>query len=308
LRKRENGANAGFRVGMRSSRVIVLSRSVRPGGLRRYCTPPQPAAEKTTHFGERTVPIEEKEGMVRGVFDSVADKYDLMNDAMSAGMHRLWKDHFVSSLQLTPGRRVLDVAGGTGDIAFRVIDTLDSVAGERQGRGEGKQPASKVVISDINGSMLAVGKQRYSARPEPLHAEIEVDFQEANAECLPFPDGSFDIYTIAFGIRNVTNIPKALSEARRVLARGGRLMVLEFSKVDSPVVGPLYDAYSFNVIPAMGKALANDSDSYQYLVESIRRFPDADHFAAMIRDAGFRAVSYEKLTLGVVSIHSGWRV
>eukprot|EP00756_Hemistasia_phaeocysticola_P053760 Hpha_TRINITY_DN29712_c0_g1::TRINITY_DN29712_c0_g1_i1::g.2739::m.2739/K06127/COQ5; 2-methoxy-6-polyprenyl-1,4-benzoquinol methylase len=288
----------------------AAGRCMRPrlsSSLQQYCTPPQ-AGGRTTHFGEKTVPLEEKERMVRGVFDNVASKYDLMNDAMSAGMHRLWKDHFVSSLQLTPGQRILDVAGGTGDVAFRVLDTLDAAAGERQGRGDGKQPGSKVTISDINPSMLAVGKQRFQARPDPLHTEIEVEFKEANAEELPFADNSFDVYTIAFGIRNVTNIDKALKEAHRVLARGGRLMVLEFSRVDTPLISNLYDAYSFNVIPAMGKALANDSESYQYLVESIRKFPDSERFAAMIRDAGFRAVNYEKLTFGVVSIHWGWKV
>eukprot|EP01065_Artemidia_motanka_P030445 TRINITY_DN36478_c0_g1_i1.p1 TRINITY_DN36478_c0_g1~~TRINITY_DN36478_c0_g1_i1.p1 ORF type:complete len:296 (+),score=86.81 TRINITY_DN36478_c0_g1_i1:83-970(+) len=281
-----------------------LARSCWRGQLRRCTTADGP---RTTHFGYRTVPEGDKQGMVRGVFESVAEKYDLMNDAMSVGLHRVWKDRFVSELAPKPGKRYLDVAGGTGDISFRIVDALDAAAADLQQTGAAA-PSSAVVVSDINPAMLDVGKRRYTARAAPLHTDVDVSFVEANAEELPFEDRSVDAYTIAFGIRNVTRIEKALREAHRVLRRGGRLLVLEFSYVDNPVARAVYDTYSMNVIPAMGKVLANDSESYQYLVESIRRFPKPDAFADMMRDAGLRAVSYEPLTLGVVCIHSGWKL
>eukprot|EP01062_Namystynia_karyoxenos_P032669 TRINITY_DN24079_c0_g1_i1.p1 TRINITY_DN24079_c0_g1~~TRINITY_DN24079_c0_g1_i1.p1 ORF type:complete len:346 (+),score=103.87 TRINITY_DN24079_c0_g1_i1:72-1040(+) len=274
--------------------------------------PEQPAGtqegDRTTHFGFRTVREDAKEQMVRGVFDSVAEKYDLMNDAMSGGLHRIWKDRLIELLEPTPGKHYLDVAGGTGDVAFRIVDALDAAASQLQQREGRAAPASSVTISDINPSMLAVGERRYAARPPPLHTEVAVEFREGNAEELPFADRSADAYTIAFGIRNVTHIEAALRDAHRVLRRGGRLLVLEFSYVDNPAARAVYDAYSMNVIPAMGKLLANDSESYQYLVESIRRFPKPDAFADMIRQAGFRGVSFEPLTLGVVCIHSGWKL
>lgn len=246
--------------------------------------------------------------MVRGVFDSVAEKYDVMNDMMSAGLHRLWKDRLIETLDPQPGLRYLDVAGGTGDIAFRIVDALDAAASARQSSGGGAVPGSAVTVSDINPSMLAVGRRRYEARSPPLHTDIAIDFVEANAEELPFGDDTCDAYTIAFGIRNVTRMEKALAEAHRVLRRGGRLLVLEFSRVDNDVARAVYDAYSLNVIPQMGQVIAGDSESYKYLVESIRRFPPAEEFATIIRGAGFRGVSYEQLTLGVVCIHSGWKL
>jgi demethylmenaquinone methyltransferase / 2-methoxy-6-polyprenyl-1,4-benzoquinol methylase len=241
-----------------------------------------------TSFGFRTVTPEEKTSLVRGVFDSVAARYDLMNDAMSLGMHRLWKRDFVGSVDIRAGMRCLDVAGGTGDIAFRLLE-----------RG-----AEQVTVCDINHTMLAEGQKRADD-----HNRLRgLEFVCGNAESLPFPDHNFHLYTIAFGIRNVTYIEAALREAHRVLLPGGRFMCLEFSKVHSEMLAKAYDAYSFHVIPRLGGALANDKDSYQYLVESIRKFPSQDDFAAMIRAAGFEQVRYTNMSGGVVAMHSGYKI
>jgi demethylmenaquinone methyltransferase/2-methoxy-6-polyprenyl-1,4-benzoquinol methylase len=247
--------------------------------------------DETTHFGFESVPLGEKQERVNEVFHSVAGRYDLMNDLMSAGLHRLWKDALVTALRPPPERpfQHLDVAGGTGDVAFRLLD-----AGG---------PRTHVTVLDINGGMLEVGRERAGRRHDG-----RIDFVEANAEALPFPGRSFDGYTIAFGIRNVPRIDMALSEAFRVLKAGGRFLCLEFSKVDVPVLDAVYDAYSFNVIPALGRMVAGDAESYRYLVESIRRFPPPAAFARMIEAAGFRRVTHRPLTGGVVAIHSGWKI
>ena len=245
--------------------------------------------DKTTHFGYRDVPEEDKARLVHGVFSSVASKYDVMNDAMSLGIHRLWKDAMMDWLAPRPGQRLLDVAGGTGDIAFRFL--------KRARQGE-------AVVLDMTEDMLLEGQKR----AEAAKLADQLDWVVGDAMALPFEDASFDRYTISFGIRNVTRIGDALSEAYRVLKPGGRLMVLEFSQIPVTGLQKLYDLYSFNVIPRMGKVIANDSESYQYLVESIRKFPDQETFAAMIREAGFEQVSYRNLTMGIAALHSGWKI
>ncbi len=240
----------------------------------------------TTDFGFREVPRVEKASLVRRVFDSVARRYDLMNDLMSGGMHRLWKDRFVSRVKPRAGEDVLDMAGGTGDVAFRMA---------RRG--------ARVTVADINADMLEVGKER--ARERGITG---LEWKVENAESLSFDDGAFDAYTIAFGIRNVPRIDAALREAHRVLKPGGRFLCLEFSKVDLPGLDRIYDAYSFNVIPKLGELVTGDAESYQYLVESIRRFPAPAAFARMIEEAGFKRVTHRSLTAGVVHIHSGWKI
>jgi len=245
--------------------------------------------EKTTHFGYRTIAEDEKAGLVHGVFSSVASKYDVMNDAMSMGIHRLWKDAMMDWLAPRAGQRLLDVAGGTGDIAFRFLK---------------RAPGASAVVLDMTEDMLIAGR----TRAEADQLATSLDWVTGDAMLLPFPDNSFDVYTISFGIRNVTRIPDALSEAYRVLRPGGRLMVLEFSQLPNAGMQKLYDLYSFNVIPKMGQMIAGDSDSYQYLVESIRKFPDQETFAGMIRDAGFENVKYRNLTMGVAALHSGWKL
>jgi len=255
------------------------------------------SSEKQTHFGFKSVREDVKKEKVLDVFHSVADKYDLMNDAMSWGVHRVWKDYFISQLDPGPGTKLLDVAGGTGDIAFRFLDKVGrSLAEDEEG--------ASVVVCDINNSMLQVGESRALS----LGYHSGISWVEGDAQCLPFPDSSFDCYTIAFGIRNVVRVEEALSEAYRVLKPGGRFMCLEFSAVTTPGLDSLYDLYSFQVIPPMGKILTGDWDSYQYLVESIRQFPDQETFADMIRTAGFRFVDYENLTFGVAAIHSGFKL
>ena len=245
-----------------------------------------------THFGFSTVPLGEKQGLVDDVFHKVASRYDLMNDLMSAGLHRVWKEALVT--QLDPPRtksfRHLDVAGGTGDVAFRVI-----AAGG---------PQTAVTVLDINAAMLDVGR----TRAEALGLSGQCDFVEANAEELPFEAGRFDAYTIAFGIRNVPRIDKALAEAYRVLKRGGRFLCLEFSSVDLPPLDKIYDAYSFNVIPPLGRMVTGDAEPYRYLVESIRQFPKPEVFSAMIRKAGFGRVSHRPYTGNIAAIHSGWKI
>ncbi len=248
---------------------------------------------QTTHFGFRDVPVGDKQGLVNDVFHSVARRYDLMNDLMSVGLHRLWKDIMINALNPPRGDApfaLLDVAGGTGDIAFRAA----KVAGS----------GFHATVCDINSDMLAVGRQRAIAR----HLDDRVAFVEGNAEALAFPDRHFDAYTIAFGIRNVPRIDLALGEAFRVLRPGSRFLCLEFSTVDVPGLDRLYDLFSFKVIPPLGRAVAGDAQSYQYLVESIRKFPRPNAFAEMIRTAGFSRVSWQSLSGGIVALHSGWRL
>jgi demethylmenaquinone methyltransferase / 2-methoxy-6-polyprenyl-1,4-benzoquinol methylase len=245
----------------------------------------------TAAFGFEDVPRNEKAGRVRDVFARVAGRYDLMNDLMSAGLHRLWKDAAADWINPQPGETFLDVAGGTGDIARRLKKRADKAQ-----RRRGGLPAA-IVVSDINEEMLAAGRAR---------GEDGLEWIQGDAENLPFKDQFADAFTIAFGIRNVTDIDAALREARRVLKTGGRFACLEFSHIAISALEPLYDAYSFNVIPAIGGAVAQDEASYRYLVESIRRFPDQDAFAGMMRDAGFARVSYRNFTGGVAALHTGW--
>jgi demethylmenaquinone methyltransferase/2-methoxy-6-polyprenyl-1,4-benzoquinol methylase len=249
--------------------------------------------DETTHFGFREVPLGDKQTLVNDVFRSVASRYDLMNDLMSVGLHRVWKDLMINALN--PPRSdapfaLLDVAGGTGDIAFRAAKAA----------GSGFQ----ATVCDINSDMLEVGRERAASR----HLDDRVSFVEGNAEKLDFANGAFDAYTIAFGIRNVPQIDLALSEAFRVLKPGSRFLCLEFSAVDVPGLDRIYDLFSFKVIPPLGRAVTGDADSYQYLVESIRKFPKPGAFADMIRAAGFSRVSWQSLSGGIVALHSGWRL
>ena len=269
------------------------------------------AKEKQADFGFRRVPLDDKQVLVDDVFHSVARRYDLMNDLMSGGLHRAWKEALVTAVN--PPRKavhgrlehqkavhgrleqksetafaVLDLAGGTGDVAFRIA--------EKGG------PGTHVTVADINAEMLAVGRDRAAK------AHRDIEFKEANAEALPFPDKSFDAVTIAFGIRNVPRIEVALGEIHRVLKTGGHFLCLEFSSVDVPALDKLYELYSFNVIPAVGRAVTGDAEAYRYLVESIRKFPKPAAFAKMMTGAGLRRVSFEPMTGGVVAMHSGWRL
>jgi demethylmenaquinone methyltransferase / 2-methoxy-6-polyprenyl-1,4-benzoquinol methylase len=245
--------------------------------------------DRTTHFGFQDVPEAEKAGMVHGVFSRVASKYDVMNDLMSLGIHRVWKDAMMDWLAPRAGQRLLDVAGGTGDVAFRFLK---------------RAPRATAVVCDLTEPMLIEGRKR--AEAEKLADRL--DWVVGDAMALPFPDASFDAYTISFGIRNVTRIADALAEAYRVLRPGGRLIVLEFSHIPNDLMQKAYDLYSFNVIPAMGQVVTGDRASYQYLVESIRKFPDQGAFAAMIGKAGFGQVKYRNLTMGVAALHSGWKL
>jgi len=244
---------------------------------------------KTTHFGAETILEGEKAGRVQGVFNSVASRYDVMNDVMSMGIHRVWKDAMMDWLAPRPGQTLLDVAGGTGDISFRFL--------KRAGSGH-------ATVLDLTEPMLVEGRKR----AEAAQMADSLDWVVGDAMALPFDDNSFDVYTISFGIRNVTRPQDALAEAYRVLKPGGRLMVLEFSQLPNPAMQKAYDLYSFNVIPRMGQMIANDRDSYQYLVESIRNFPDQDTFLSMIRTAGFGQAKYRNLTMGVAALHSGWKI
>ena len=248
--------------------------------------------EKTASFGFRDVPEGEKEALVREVFSSVAARYDLMNDLMSVGVHRIWKDAMVEWLNPQPGWESLDVAGGTGDIAFRIADLARARGGE-----------AAVTVCDINADMLGEGVRRAKEK-----GETAIEWVCGNAESLPFPDSSFDSYTIAFGIRNVTHIENALTEARRVLKPGGRFLCLEFSKVEVPGLDTLYDAYSFKLMPKIGGLVAQDEESYRYLAESIRRFPTQAKFAAMISEAGLSRVKVRNLSGGIAAMHSAWRL
>ena len=249
----------------------------------------QDHVDQTTHFGFETVHATEKAGKVQGVFKSVAAKYDVMNDVMSIGIHRIWKEAMMDWLAPRRGQTLIDVAGGTGDVSFKFLN--------RAGSGH-------ATVLDLTENMLIEGRKR----AEASEMEQSLDWLVGDAMALPFSDNSFDVYTISFGIRNVTRPEGALSEAFRVLRPGGRLMVLEFSQIPVPLVQKAYDLYSFNIIPAMGKMIANDRDSYQYLVESIRKFPDQETFLNMIRGAGFENVSYRNLSLGIAALHSGWKI
>lgn len=276
----------------------------------------------STHFGFQNVKTEEKEQLVRGVFDSVAESYDVMNDFMSVGIHRLWKDHFVQSTRVDAlakivratengsnnddGLSILDVAGGTGDIAFRMLDAMQC---EERSKSSG-QDSVNVTVCDINTEMLRVGQRRARERygSSLLDDSKALSFQEGNAQSLTnFQDNSFDLYTIAFGLRNVTDVDMALKEACRVLKPGGRFMCLEFSQIPQPQLQALYDMYSFNVIPAMGEAVANDRASYQYLVESIRKFSDQETLVKRMEAAGMEHAKYTNLSGGIVAIHEGWK-
>jgi len=240
----------------------------------------------TVSFGYEDIAAEEKQARVGQVFSSVARRYDIMNDAMSGGLHRLWKDRFVARVKPRPGEMILDMAGGTGDIAFRL-----------------QKHGALVTVSDINPDMLAVGMERAEER------DIGgLSWSEQNAEELSFDSNSFDAYTIAFGIRNVTHIDKALKEAHRVLKRGGRFFCLEFSTTTWPGFSDVYDFYSHKIVPKVGQMIAGDADSYRYLIESIRRFPDMPRFEAMIGDAGFVPTRHEPILGGLVAIHSGWKI
>ncbi|RVC57776.1 MULTISPECIES: bifunctional demethylmenaquinone methyltransferase/2-methoxy-6-polyprenyl-1,4-benzoquinol methylase UbiE [unclassified Mesorhizobium] len=245
-----------------------------------------------TSYGFKRVGAGDKQSLVNDVFHKVANRYDLMNDLMSGGLHRLWKDAMVTWLNppKRPGWKVLDVAGGTGDIAFRIIEASDRHA--------------HATVLDINGSMLDVGRDR----AEKKGLRENADFVEANAEELPFADNVFDAYTIAFGIRNVPRIDVALSEAFRVLKRGGRLLCLEFSEVEMPLLDKAYEAWSFNAIPKIGQAVTGDGEPYSYLVESIRKFPNQANFASMITRAGFDRVSFRNYSGGIAALHSGWKL
>lgn len=245
--------------------------------------------DKTTHFGAQTVLESEKAGKVKSLFGDVASKYDIMNDVMSVGIHRIWKEAMMDWLAPRTGQKLLDVAGGTGDVAFKFL--------KRAGGGH-------ATVLDLTENMLVEGRQR--AEADSLVDSL--DWVVGDAMSLPFPDNTFDVYTISFGIRNVTRPQEALNEAYRVLRPGGRLMVLEFSQLPNPMMQKAYDLYSFNVIPRMGQVIANDRDSYQYLVESIRNFPDQETFLGMVRDAGFEQAKYRNLTMGVAALHSGWKL
>jgi demethylmenaquinone methyltransferase / 2-methoxy-6-polyprenyl-1,4-benzoquinol methylase len=250
-------------------------------------------ASQDTHFGDQTVPLSDKQGLVDDVFHSVARRYDLMNDLMSGGLHRAWKDALVTAVNPPKSDKpfaLLDLAGGTGDVAFRVV--------EAGGAG------TRVTVCDINAEMLSVGRELAAQRGH----DDAVRFEQGNAEELSYPDRSFDCVTIAFGIRNVPRIERALAEAYRVLRIGGRFLCLEFSSVDVPGLDKLYELYSFQVIPRVGEAVTGDREAYEYLVESIRKFPKPKAFAQMIEAAGFRRVSFKAMTGGVVAMHSGWKL
>ena len=245
--------------------------------------------DQTTHFGFQTVPEAEKANKVQNVFTSVAGKYDIMNDIMSAGIHRIWKESMMNWLLPKPGQKLLDVAGGTGDISLKFL--------ERAGSGH-------ATVLDLTEKMLAVGK----ARAKDSGAPKCLDWVVGDAMALPFQDNLFDVYTISFGIRNVTHPYRALTEAYRVLRPGGRLMVLEFSQIPVPLVQKAYDLYSFKVIPELGKLITGDRESYQYMVESIRNFPDQENFLKLLKKANFEHISYRNLSLGIAAIHSGWKI
>ncbi len=255
------------------------------------------AEENRTHFGYRDIAEHEKAPLVQGLFQSVAGRYDLMNDLMSGGIHRLWKAAMIDWLDPRPGIRLLDTAGGTGDIAVRVIERL-------RRHGEGAAERSEILVCDLTPGMLEVGRNR--ALDRGIFSGIE--WICGDAERLPLPDSSVSAYTIAFGLRNVTHVERALEDARRVLKPGGRFLCLEFSRIVMPLISELYDRYSFNVLPAMGAAVTGDRGAYVYLAESIRRFPPQDELAAMMERAGLQQVRYRNLSGGIAALHSAWRI
>lgn len=255
--------------------------------------PGQNNARSTTHFGFSEVPVTEKTARVRAVFDSVAGRYDLMNDLMSGGIHRLWKSALINHLNPRPGMKIVDVAGGTGDIARRIMARCNGEA--------------SVTVCDINANMLAAGRDRSIDQGRPT-GDGAPNIVCGDAEQLPFADASLDAYTIAFGLRNVTQIDQALAEARRVLKPGGHFLCLEFSRVVVPFLAPVYDRYSFTVLPQLGAMVARDREAYVYLAESIRKFPPQDELAAMLREVDFGQVSYRNLSAGIAAIHSAWRI
>jgi len=246
-----------------------------------------------TQFGTQTVTPDEKTSRVHGVFDSVATKYDIMNDLMSGGLHRVWKDRLIRMIRPKPNQKFLDVAGGTGDIAFRLKKRIG--------------PKADITVLDLTPAMLEVGRDRATDKGW-LGNEGGFEWITGNAEDLPFPDNHFDVYTIAFGLRNVTHIDKALTEAYRVLKPGGKFYCLEFSHVETPILSKAYDLYSYNVIPKVGKAITNDEESYQYLVESIRKMPTQRKLESRLQSAGFTKTSYLNMSAGIVTIHQGLKV
>ncbi|OEL33866.1 2-methoxy-6-polyprenyl-1,4-benzoquinol methylase, mitochondrial [Dichanthelium oligosanthes] len=304
--------NKGIGMALRAARRLAScsrqGRLLLPSQAQAPCNPTAAFLHShATSFGYKQVREEEKSRLVGNVFSSVASSYDLMNDLMSVGLHRLWKDRLISKLNPFPGMKHLDVAGGTGDVAFRVLERVKSVSHRAmQGTLTDTEEDTHIYVCDINPNMLNVGKKRAAERG--YNEEHCLSWIQGDAEALSFEDGSMDGYTIAFGIRNVTHIEKALSEAYRVLKRGGRFLCLELSHVDVPVFKEIYDVYSFSVIPTMGELVSGDRQSYQYLVESIRRFPNQEKFAQMIQEAGFERVEYENLVGGVVAIHSGLKL
>ena len=245
---------------------------------------------KYTDFGFSRVKSKDKSNLVKKIFENVSGRYDLMNDFMSLGIHRVWKKSMLDWLAPRRGQSLIDVAGGTGDIAFNFIKRAKTGA--------------NATILDLTESMIIEGKKKTIDLPE----ESQINWVCGDAMRMPFNNSTFDVYTISFGIRNVTNISKTLSEAYRVLRPGGRIMILEFSKIENQTLNKIYDAFSFNVVPRLGKIFANDSESYQYLIESIRKFPSQEKLASLVMEAGFRQVKYRNLTQGVVAIHSGWKV
>ena len=250
--------------------------------------------KEQTHFGYETIDSEEKEGRVGAVFDSVAGKYDLMNDVMSAGIHRAWKNWYVWQTGVKPGEAVLDLAAGTGDITLRLAKRM-------RGKEAGADSEGRLVSSDINAAMLKIGEERLTNKGWLANLEFVI----ANAEALPFEDNSFDLITMAFGLRNVTHQDKALAEMARVLKPGGRVLVLEFSRPKNAVINRFYDWYSFTFLPKMGALIAKDADSYQYLAESIRMHPPQEELKAMFAAAGLADCEYQNLSNGIVAIHKG---